>query len=140
MLKKTIAVVLSWITNTVLHATTLSVFVSFSMPTKLLEETLLESARLKIPAYLNGLYHDSMPETAGKIMQLSQHIPHLNLQIDPTAFERYDIKQVPALVVEHNKRFDVIYGNLTLEEGLARIKDIGESGFSHADLRRLRSE
>ncbi len=94
------------------------IFVSFSMPEPLLQQTLMESASLHIPAILNGLYHNSMPETAAKIMALSKEVPQLNLQIDPTAFERFGIHQVPALVVSDGQSFDVIYGNLTLAEGL----------------------
>ena len=41
-----------------LHASpNVQVFVSFSMPENLLKQTLSESARLHIPAILNGLYH-----------------------------------------------------------------------------------
>ena len=102
------------------------VFVSFSMPKQLLIATLSESARLKIPAYLNGMYQNSMSETAKKVMSLSSQVPGLSLQIDPTLFERFDIHQVPALVVEERGCFDVIYGNLSIEQGLARIKVHGE--------------
>lgn len=118
---KKIGIGLLMMINSVTHATAVSVFVSFSMPQTLLEETLQDSARLKIPAYLNGLYHDSMRDTAFKVMELSRRIPNLTLQIDPTAFERFGIQQVPALVVERGKSFDVIYGNLPLEEGLRRM-------------------
>jgi conjugal transfer pilus assembly protein TrbC len=101
------------------------VFVSFSMPEQLMEETLAESARLNIPANLNGLVNDSMPETIAKIAALTERVPDLALQIDPTAFERYGIKQVPALVVEAGDCFDVLYGTLTLTEGLNRIARSG---------------
>jgi len=103
------------------------VFVSFSMPKALLKETLAESARLHIPAFLNGLHKNSMAKTASKIFELSRDVPNLNLNIDPTAFERYGIHQVPALVVERQGRFDVIYGNLSLSEGLNRIVNRGET-------------
>jgi conjugal transfer pilus assembly protein TrbC len=112
-------------------------FVSFSMPKTLLEQTLNDCVRLDIPAYLNGLYHNSMKDTALKVMKLSQKIPGLNLQIDPTAFERFGINQVPALVVENDKKFDVIYGNLPLLEALSRIADSGESGLTRDAVRRL---
>tara|TARA_R110002126_G_scaffold125671_1_gene267883 strand:+ start:1606 stop:2043 length:438 start_codon:yes stop_codon:yes gene_type:complete len=101
------------------------VFVSFSMPEQLMEETLAESARLHIPANLNGLVNDSMPETIAKIVALTERVPDLSLQIDPTAFERYGIQQVPALVVEHGDCFDVIYGTRTLTENLNRIERSG---------------
>jgi conjugal transfer pilus assembly protein TrbC len=102
------------------------VFVSFSMPETLMIETLQECERLHIPSILNGLYQNSMPETAKKIMLLSNQIPNLSLQIDPTAFERFNIHQVPALVVARDDCFDVIYGTLPLAEGLDRIKRKGE--------------
>ncbi|MCE3045409.1 type-F conjugative transfer system pilin assembly protein TrbC [Legionella sp. 16cNR16C] len=117
-------------------AVQVSILVSFSMPETLLQETLKESAKLHIPAYLNGLYQDSMRETALKVMALSQRIPHLNLNIDPTLFERFGIQQVPALVVEEGNAFDVIYGHLSIEEGLARMAGRGEVDFSLKDIRR----
>lgn len=101
------------------------VFVSFSMPEQLMEETLAESARLNIPVTLNGLVDDSMPKTMEKLFSLTEKVPDLALQIDPTAFERYGIHQVPALVVEKGDCFDVIYGTLTLTEGLNRIARSG---------------
>ena len=58
------------------------VFVSFSMPETLMIETLQECERLHIPAILNGLYQNSMPETAKQIMVLSNQIPNLSLQIE----------------------------------------------------------
>lgn len=110
------------------------------MPDQLLEETLKESARLNIPTYLNGLFHDSMSETALKVMALSEHIPNLNLQIDPTTFERFGIHQVPALVVSNDHAFDVIYGHLPIKEGLSRMAGRGDSGFSALDARQVSGE
>lgn len=116
-------------------AVQVSVFISFSMPETLLQETLKESAQLHIPVYLNGLYHDSMRETAFKVLELTKRIPHLNVAIDPTLFERFGIQQVPALVVNEGKAFDVIYGHLTIQEGLARIAGRGEVNFTFKDIR-----
>jgi conjugal transfer pilus assembly protein TrbC len=116
--------------------TQIYVFVSFSMPEQLLSELVNESARLRIPALLNGLIDNSMPKTVKKMEQLAKSVPGFNLQIDPTAFERFGIQQVPALVVEHQSHFDVLYGNLTLKEGLLRIATHGDSGLSVADVRR----
>lgn len=120
-------------------AHTVSVYVSFSMPKQLLIETLKESAQLQIPAYINGLYRDSMNETALKVMELSKRIPNLNLNIDPLRFERFGIHQVPALVVDDGKAFDVIYGHLTIQEGLARMAGRGEVDFTHKEIRRIES-
>ncbi|WP_131783642.1 type-F conjugative transfer system pilin assembly protein TrbC [Legionella gresilensis] len=140
MLKEKIALLMSCLVHTPLKATTLAVFVSFSMPDTFLKETLHESSRLHIPVYLNGLYHDSMIDTADKILSLSKQVPNLNLQIDPTLFERFNIRQVPALVVYDGKAFDVIYGHLPLKEGLLRMAGRGESGFSLTDAKRVRGD
>lgn len=140
MKKKGMGLLIGLLVSTAIQATHVAVFISFSMPEMLLEETLKDSVRLKIPAYLNGLYRNSMPETAIKVMALSQRIPDLNLQIDPTAFERFGIQQVPALVVENGGAFDVIYGHLPLKEGLLRIANRGDSGLSKADVRRMSGE
>ncbi|MDX1791259.1 type-F conjugative transfer system pilin assembly protein TrbC [Legionella pneumophila] len=121
-----------------LCAASIHVFVSFSMPDKFLEETLRECSQLSIPVYLNGLYRDSMSETALKVMALSKRTPNLNLNIDPTLFERFDIHQVPALVVDDGKNFDVIYGHLTIQEGLTRMAGRGEVYFTSKNFRRLR--
>ena len=109
-------------------ATQYRVFVSFSMPEQLLQETISYAAKHQIPVVLNGFYHDSMQETAVKIFELSKRIPNLSLQIDPPAFERYGIKQVPALVADNNHSFDVIFGNITIERGLEEISRFGDTG------------
>ncbi len=118
-------------------AVTTQVFVSFSMPEPLLEQCLTESAHLHIPAILNGLIDNSMPKTIQRIEALSKAVPNLNLQIDPTAFERFGIQQVPALVVDNGHDFDVLYGNLNLRDGLMRIAGLGDSGLTRPDARRI---
>ncbi len=135
-----IGLILSFAVTEVMGSPTAQVFVSFSMPEHLLQQTLNESARLNIPAVLNGLIDNSMPTTVQRIQALSKTIPNLNLQIDPTAFERFGIQQVPALVVDNGKAFDVLYGNLSLSDGLLRIAEHGDSGLTVSDVRRLVGE
>jgi conjugal transfer pilus assembly protein TrbC len=106
------------------------VLVSFSMPQKLLEETVRDATRHHMPVILNGLYHDSMHETAVKIFELSKKIPNLSMQIDPTAFQRYSITQVPAWVANNQKTFDVVFGNITCEHALDELTRLGDSSKS----------
>jgi conjugal transfer pilus assembly protein TrbC len=113
------------IISTFAHAK-MYVFVSFAMPHQLLVETLQESNRLHIAPVLNGLYHNSMLDTTHELMSLSKEIPNVQLQVDPTLFERFSIEKVPALVVTSKSCFDVIYGNLALSEGIQRIQRQGE--------------
>jgi conjugal transfer pilus assembly protein TrbC len=105
----------------------IQVFVSFSMPNKLLEETVLDAARHNVPVILNGFYHDSMQETAVKIFELSKKAPNLSMQIDPTAFERYHIVQVPAWVAENQSTFDVVWGNVTFEKAMDELSRFGDT-------------
>lgn len=114
-----------------------SVFVSFSMPKPLMIETLKECTASHIPVYLNGFVDDSMEKTIQKVMQLTKEVPNLNLQIDPTKFEDYHIDKVPAVVVSKDKRFDVIFGNLSIKESLLRLLSLNESGFNQADFKEL---
>ncbi|HEM7073830.1 TPA: hypothetical protein U2K26_002747 [Legionella pneumophila] len=67
-----------------LCASSIHVFVRFSMSDKFLGEKLRERSQLSISVYLKGLHRDSMGETALKVMALSKRIPNLNLNIDPT--------------------------------------------------------
>ncbi|HAT1704507.1 TPA: type-F conjugative transfer system pilin assembly protein TrbC [Legionella pneumophila] len=140
MLRKGILVLIGSVIMTSSFAAQISVLVSFSMPETLLQETLKESAQLNIPAYLNGLYRDSMSETALKVMALSKHIPNLNLAIDPILFERFGIQQVPAVIVDDGQTFDVIYGHLSIQEGLARMAGRGDVDFTPRDIRRVIGE
>ncbi|HAU1718466.1 TPA: type-F conjugative transfer system pilin assembly protein TrbC [Legionella pneumophila] len=140
MLKKGIYLLLGCCLITSSFAVQVSVLVSFSIPDTLLQETLRECSQLNIPAYINGLHHDSMSETALKVMALSKRIPNLNLNIDPTKFERFGIHQVPALVVDDGKSFDVIYGHLSIKEGLARMAGRGDVDFTSRQCRRISGE
>lgn len=102
------------------------VLISFSMPEPLLFSTLQDCARLKIPAILNGLYHDSMSQTLNKIGYYASRIPHLGIQIDPRQFERHHIEKVPAVVFFNDQCADVLYGNLPLDEMFKIIQERGD--------------
>lgn len=91
-------------------------FISFSIPQKLLEETIDDAVHHHVPVFLNGFYKDSMHETAIKLFELAKKIPKAHIQIDPTAFERFKINQVPAWVIEGEHSFDVVFGNITFNK------------------------
>lgn len=135
--KSLLGVALSFWMSQIYSATPAQVFVSFSMPEHLLKEVLRDCARMHVPAMLNGLHENSMPKTVKKIILLAKDVPNLNLQIDPTAFEKFGIHQVPALVISRGKQFDVIYGHLTIREGLERIVRAGDSGFTLDEMKEI---
>lgn len=97
-------------------------FISFSLPDRLLTQYQLEASRLGIPLVLRGLYHHSFPETAKKLFMLLHQNNRGGVIINPIWFESYRIKQVPALVIQNENYFDVIYGNLSIINLLDIIK------------------
>lgn len=103
-----------------------SVFVSFSMPGDLIDAVFKDASSHEIPVYLNGLIEDDMRKTLSRIFEYSQKYPSLAVQIDPFAFEKYHIDRVPALVVDKGNQFDVLYGNITIEDGLLWLKRKGD--------------
>lgn len=115
------------ISQSALAKTQYQVFVSFSMPNRLLEETLRDAAHHGIPVLLNGLVNDSMRDTAVKIFELTKKVPNCSMQIDPTAFERYGITQVPAFVAVNQKSFDVVLGNITMERAMDEVTRFGDT-------------
>ena len=122
-IKSLIFIVFVFISNVSMANGQAHVFVSFSMPKKLFIETLKEAKELNLPVYIKGFYQNSMKLTAEKIMEFTKDVPDLNLQIDPTLFEKYDIQKVPAVVCDNGEAFDVIYGNLKIREALNRIAE-----------------
>ena len=68
-----------------------------------------------------------MRETAIKIFDLSKQVLNLSMQIDPTEFERYGIKTVPALVSDNHQKFDVVFGNTAIDAALDEIKRFGDT-------------
>ena len=104
-----------------------AVFVSFSMPERLLDEIFKDASNHDVPVYLNGLIDDDMQKTLGHLFKFSQKYPNLSVQIDPYAFKKYHINKVPALVVDNGRAFDVLYGNVSIADGLLWIKRKGET-------------
>lgn len=101
-------------------------FVSFSMPDLLLRQSFEAAERLGVTVVLNGFFHNSMAETAKKLTRLTHQYPGLGIQIDPTAFEDFKIHSVPAVLVSCGQDFDVVFGNLNLDDALSLINRRGD--------------
>ena len=122
-----VCIFLTLILSSTCQASDYILFVSFSMPEKLMVQTLKDASVHKIPVLLNGLIDGSMPKTIKKIMFYTQKVPDLAMQIDPESFQKYQIKKVPALVSDNGQVFDVIYGNNSLSTLIDEIQRKGES-------------
>lgn len=103
-------------------------FVSFSIPEAGLQRMLAETRRYGIPATLRGLVNNDMKQTVDAVSQLVQNGATEGVQIDPTLYGQYGITSVPALVVRCDKGFDVIRGNLKLEQALQKMVSDGDCG------------
>lgn len=105
-------------------------FVSFSMPNESIKGWMRDGAKVGAPVIIRGLVNHSFKETVNKMTMLTQD-NRGGVQIDPTAFQRFSIKQVPAVVVTSGEacpdnqscldHYDVVYGDVTLEYALQKI-------------------
>lgn len=100
--------------------------VSFSVPEDGLKLMIPEAAGFGIPSVINGLIDNDFRKTAAAVFRLTKENENSGVQIDPTVFTRFGIRQVPALVVRCGEQYDVVYGNLRIERGLEIIARDGE--------------
>ena len=101
-------------------------FLSSSLPDKELA-ILMKAAEAKhIPVYFRGLINDNMEQTAKYMLNLITTYKVRGIQIDPVRFKRYGVKQVPALVRKCGDHFDIVYGNVALNQALDMIIQRGD--------------
>jgi len=104
----------------------LSVFVSLSMFKGLLVEWQHEATQYGATLVLRGLVNDSLQQTVQALMIDKELETMLPVQIDPMAYERYGIQQVPAVVLAKGDKFDVVTGNGGIRAALEVISRQGE--------------
>lgn len=91
------------------------VFVSFSMPKASLEYLLKEAHKYNAIPVMRGLKDDSFKATQAAYMDLGKDITQ-GIEINPEAFETYQITQVPVFVrVRGDKEIARIQGNVSIE-------------------------
>ena len=132
--------------NTALPATAqpaLMVFVSLSMPDQTLQAINQQAARLKVPVFIRGFYHNDLTATVNRIAQImgiDLTAPKAKQQalggfsIDPVRFEAFGITEVPAFVLAdpninlngdqgiNDQDFEVITGNISLMDAIDLFK------------------
>lgn len=105
----------------------LYVFVSLSMPENSLSLWSHQAEKVGGVLLLRGFINNSFQETT---QQSKLH----SFNIDPEKFQKYNIKQVPAVVITTGENDDIIYGDTSLEAALEYISHHGsESGKTIAD-------
>ncbi|WP_448310461.1 type-F conjugative transfer system pilin assembly protein TrbC [Pantoea sp. PGP6] len=101
-------------------------FLSASVPEKEMAILMKAAEARDIPVYFRGLVGDSMEQTAKYMMYMVSTYKVRGVQIDPVRFERYGVKQVPALVKKCGDHFDIVYGNVALNQALSMIETRGD--------------
>ena len=100
-------------------------FVSLGMPKLALRQYVIQSNQYHIPLILRGFMHNNYPETAKKIYNIlhpknSQEITG-GFEVDPIYFKKFQINAVPALVIQKEGHYSVVYGNVPISKLLYLI-------------------
>ncbi len=121
-------------------------FVSLSMPVASLRQILTDAARYNIPVVIRGLLQNNWKLTTSVITSILQPsgMPPIqgSFEIDPVWFRTFGISEAPALVVVDPNNacttptctpsFDVVYGNISIQNALELIRNKGTVGQSLA--------
>lgn len=107
------------------------VFASFSLPLESWKELSLFLEKTHGTFVLRGIPDNSFPLFSKKVQELRKAGVNASIEINPDAFEQYDIQAVPALVLVSHHKSDKITGNVSPEASLRMIEERGEtSGFA----------
>jgi len=101
-------------------------FLSSSIPEKELAILMKGAEARQIPVYFRGLVNDNMEQTAQYMMHLVTTYHVKGVQVDPVRFEKYGVKQVPALVRKCGSQSDILYGNLSFNDALKIMDTQGD--------------
>jgi conjugal transfer pilus assembly protein TrbC len=119
------------------------IFISFSMPEKLIREYVREAKQYSGTLVLRGLIDNSLKKTVTKLRDIENmgdgRESNLSIIIHPHLFDLYNITHVPALVLSRNSMkcvlkyddclsyydYDKISGGITIKYALEQIKEKG---------------
>ena len=100
-------------------------FVSLGMPKLALRQYVIQSKLYHIPLVLRGLLENSYPKTAKTIFDIlhpkNSNVIKGGFEIDPLYFRKYHISTVPALVINNQNNYTVVYGNIPIQNLLQTI-------------------
>lgn len=109
----------------------LLVFISLGMPKASLQRLVTQAAQARATLVLRGLHQGSMQATVARMHELigSQRVA---VQIDPTAFDRYGVVQVPTFVLARGGRSGVECAAETCAAGDRFAKVAGDVSLGYA--------
>lgn len=100
----------------------LYIFVSFSLPERVIKDLSRQALRVGGTLVLRGLVDNDILKTAQKIQALG-----VDVEINPPLFETFKVEVVPTFVLKKSEQtYDKISGNVPLEEALETFAKGGE--------------
>lgn len=101
------------------------IFISSSMPVISLQEWAEQAKAIDASLVMRGFVVNSLKKTIkySKAVFGDKGLPGFN--IDPELFNRYQVKAVPAVVIQGENTYDIIYGNVGLKAALNEVKRNG---------------
>ena len=96
----------------------LLIFVSFSMPEDALKALLYQAQEKRDRIIIRGLIDNSWRKTTQKLVELGGV-----LDIDPEAFKRFGISQVPTFIFKRGQTYDRLRGNVSLSFVREKFKE-----------------
>lgn len=113
------------------------IFVSFSLPQKLLSQYVKEAKENGASLVVKGLPKRGFNAFLKQVDKYreGEEIPPFELR--PDLFEEFFIEQVPAIVFRKGKVFDKITGSVSLDFVKERIRERGEVSFDDEEMGRL---
>lgn len=114
----------------------LLIFVSFSMPDQLLIKLDAIARKAGGRLLIRGLKNNSFKETFAYIKQMQAQ--GIAIDIDPQAFEQFDVQIVPTFVLSEGFKYDKIAGNISVHYVLEQFAQHGDlSSYAKKYLKRL---
>ena len=102
----------------------LRIFVSFSMPEALLVSLDQQARKIGAKMVIRGLKNNSFKETFAYIKSMNEK--GLVIDIDPKAFEEFEVTQVPSFVLNDANSFDKLTGNVSMAYALKEFAEKGD--------------
>ena len=101
-------------------------FVSFSIPDNGLIEIVKDAKSYGFTPIIRGLINNDYAATAKKVFELTKTDKDFGVAIDPFYYKQFNIKAVPAMVIQCKSGYDVIYGSLPIKDDLKNIAKNGQ--------------
>ena len=101
------------------------VFVSFSLPLQSWKDFSYVMQKTEGVFVLRGIPENSFESFYKKLVELRAADVHAPIQIDPLAFEKYQIEAVPTVILKKEDVFDKMIGNIPLQTSLRFFAENG---------------